>query len=97
MLRGLPATRVWSLGCGWFVIDGILVRFGVERFDAMGERFDPAVHEAVATTSVDEPALVGSVMHQATPGYRFGGKLLRAAMVNVGVASREAKRPRKQP
>jgi len=68
-------------------LEAVLVRYGVERVDAAGQRFDPAIHEAVAAVSVLDPDLVGRVVHQASPGYRFAGKVLRAAKVNVGVAS----------
>ena len=33
---------------------------------------------------VADPARHGVVVHEAEPGYRFGGRLLRAAKVNVG-------------
>ena len=67
-------------------LEGVLLRYGVERIDATGERFDPAVHEAVAT--VVDPQRVGMVIQQLEPGYRFGARLLRAAKVTVGVAPR---------
>lgn len=69
-------------------LEGVLVRYGVQRMDTVaGERFDPALHEAVAAVSVVDPELAGAVLRQATPGYRFAGKLLRAAKVSVGVES----------
>jgi len=67
-------------------LEAVLVRYGVERVDAAGQRFDPALHEAIAAVPVLEPELVGSVVDQVAPGYRFGGKVLRAAKVTVGVA-----------
>jgi molecular chaperone GrpE len=67
-------------------LEAVLVRYGVERVDAAGQRFDPAIHEAVATVPMLYPELVGSVVHQVAPGYRFGGKVLRAAKVSVGIA-----------
>lgn len=68
-------------------LEAVLGRYGVERVAAAGGRFDPAIHEAVAAVPVLDPELVGRVVHQAAPGYRFGGKVLRAAKVSVGVAS----------
>jgi molecular chaperone GrpE len=65
--------------------EAVLVRFGVERVDAAGRRFDPAIHEAITAVPVVDAELVGSVVHQDAPGYRFGGKVLRAAKVSVGV------------
>jgi molecular chaperone GrpE len=66
-------------------LEDVLIRYGLERFDAAGQRFNPALHEAVAAIPVVDPKLVGAVVRQAAPGYRFGGKLLRAAKVSVGV------------
>jgi len=55
--------------------------------DASGQRFDPKLHEAVAAVPVQDPTLVGTVVSQSAPGYRFGGRVLRAAKVSVGVQS----------
>ena len=58
-----------------------LGRLGVERVQSVGLPFDPAVHEAVQ--QVESDLSPGTVVHEMTPGDRFGGKLLRAAMVTV--------------
>jgi molecular chaperone GrpE len=76
-------------------LESVLVRYGVERVDAEGQRFDPALHEAVAAIPVVDPKLVGAVLLQMAPGYRFGGKVLRAAQVSVGVQSPAAVRGRR--
>ena len=68
-------------------LEGVLTRYGVERLDASGQSFDPTRHEAIATVPVRDPALVGTVVSQSAPGYRFGGRVLRAAKVSVGVQS----------
>jgi len=69
-------------------LEGVLLRYGVERIDAKNQTFDPALHEAVATVSVTDPARVGTVIEQYEPGYRFEAKLLRPARVGVGVTGR---------
>src|ERR1700690_1465684 len=74
-------------------LESLLVRYGVERVDAAGQRFDPALHEAVVATPVLEPNLVGAVLRQVAPGYRFGDKVLRAARVSVGVIRHGPGRP----
>ncbi|HEV2106857.1 MAG TPA: nucleotide exchange factor GrpE [Thermomicrobiales bacterium] len=62
---------------------GVLERFGVEPIDALGQRFDPAVHEAVAT----EPGTSGDyVVEVYQDGYQLGTALLRPAMVKTGDA-----------
>jgi molecular chaperone GrpE len=58
-----------------------LTRLGVERVDSVGQPFDPGLHEAVQHVESDAPP--GTVVHEMVPGYRVGGKLLRAAMVAV--------------
>jgi molecular chaperone GrpE len=63
-------------------LGGMLEGLGVEVIPTVGERFDPHVHEAVATEETDahEPDTVTQEMQR---GYRLGDKLLRPAMVKV--------------
>ena len=63
-------------------LGGVLEGLGVEAVPTVGERFDPHVHEAVATEQTDahEPDTVTQEMQR---GYRLGDKLLRPAMVKV--------------
>jgi molecular chaperone GrpE (heat shock protein) len=68
-------------------LEGVLRGYGVERVDAVGQRFDPSLHEAIGVTAVGDPARHGVVVHQAEPGYRFAGRLLRPAKVSVGKLS----------
>lgn len=65
-------------------LEGVLRGYGVELLDAEGQPFDPSLHEAVGVTAVSDPRRHGLVVHQAEPGYLFGGRLLRAAKVSVG-------------
>jgi molecular chaperone GrpE len=60
-----------------------LEREGLQRIDAEGAEFDPAVHDAILTQLTDDPALDGRVAHVALPGYRFADRLLRPAKVVV--------------
>jgi molecular chaperone GrpE len=63
-------------------LGGALEALGVEVVPTVGERFDPHVHEAVATeeTQEFEP---DTVMQEMQRGYRLGDRLLRPAMVKV--------------
>jgi molecular chaperone GrpE (heat shock protein) len=65
-------------------LEGVLRGYGVERIEALGQRFDPAVHEAIGMIAVDDPQRHGAVVHQVEPGYRMSGRLLRPARVSVG-------------
>ena len=68
-------------------LETIIRGYGLERIDAVGERFDPSLHEAVNIAPVTDPARHGLVLAQAEPGYRFGERLLRPAKVVVGKRS----------
>jgi len=65
-------------------LEGVLRGYGVERIEAIGQRFDPGMHEAIGVTAVGDPARHGVVVQQAEPGYRLAGRLLRPAKVSVG-------------
>jgi molecular chaperone GrpE len=56
---------------------------GLERIDPIGDRFDPAVHEAVATTPAMEPGQDDHVSATFQAGYLFKGNLIRPARVQV--------------
>ena len=56
---------------------------GLERIDPIGERFDPALHEAVATTPATEPGQDDHVSATFQAGYLFKGNLIRPAQVQV--------------
>ena len=57
-----------------------LKRFGFEEMQALGEMFDPELHNAVMRESGDEP---GKVLEVFQKGYRVKGKIIRYAMVKV--------------
>jgi molecular chaperone GrpE len=59
-----------------------LQRAGLESFGSEGEPFDPSVHEAVQhNTSPDVAGPTVTVVMRR--GYRFGDRVLRAALVGV--------------
>ena len=70
--------------------ENALAAAGVEPLDAVGQPFDPEVHEAVETEEV-EAEDEGKVIAQHTRGYRIGERLLRPARVKVGRYSNKAK------
>lgn len=76
MLEGLTMVRAQ--------FEGVLGSYGLERIVALGQPFDPAVHEAVATVAVDDPDDDGRVVDEWQRGYRAGGRVLRPAAVRVG-------------
>lgn len=63
-------------------LQATLERAGVEAYDPVGERFDPAWHEALQTRAVDGTE-AGVVVETLERGYRLDGQTLRAARVVV--------------
>ena len=59
-----------------------LARQGIEEIDALGQKFDPALHDAV---SVEQAPGVpdGQVLRVLQSGYRLGGRVVRFARVVV--------------
>jgi molecular chaperone GrpE len=66
-------------------------RIGLSRIKTVGERFDPQVHEAIQQKESAEAA-PGTILSEVVPGYRFGEKLVRAAMVVVARKPADAKK-----
>jgi molecular chaperone GrpE len=65
-------------------ISAALARVGVEPFSPLGEPFDPAVHEAVATLEQPEDgAASGTVTEVYQDGYRLDETIIRPARVVV--------------
>jgi molecular chaperone GrpE len=62
----------------------VLEKFGVKELPAVGEKFDPSVHEAVITEATDEHE-EGRVLEEYRKGYTIRDRLLRPAQVKVAV------------
>ena len=63
-------------------LDDIFAKLGLQAFGAVGDPFDPAIHEAVMHNESDEVAepTATTIMR---PGYKHNERLLRPAMVGV--------------
>ena len=59
-----------------------LARFGLKAIEAKGQKFDPNVHQAVATQATGEVE-DNTVIEEMRKGYLLNGRLLRPAMVTV--------------
>lgn len=66
----------------WKQLNGLLDTLGVKQIPAVGEPFDPHVHEAVVTEATDEYE-PDTVIQEIVAGYRLGDKLIRPALVKV--------------
>jgi molecular chaperone GrpE len=63
-------------------LETAVARIGLEKFGEVGEGFDPTVHEAL-TTEVRDDVTEPTVVAIYQPGYRYAGRVLRAARVAV--------------
>ncbi len=60
----------------------VLASRGVEEIKAVGETFDPSLHEAVS--SIDDPNTESQkIVQEYRKGYKFGSKVIRHSMVVV--------------
>jgi molecular chaperone GrpE len=94
--RALEAARAAGEAAG--IVDGVelirreflkvLERHGVTRYSALGQRFDPNHHEAIArVVSIDKEP--DTVVGETVPGYSLHGRVLRPAQVAVAAAPDE--------
>ncbi|MEK7583358.1 MAG: nucleotide exchange factor GrpE [Patescibacteria group bacterium] len=57
--------------------ESLLKKYGVERIAVAGQKFDPAIHEAVGELADDKDLV------EERPGYTMHGKVIRPARVNT--------------
>ena len=60
----------------------ILTKLGIEEIPALGETFDPALHNAVMHVE-DDTVGENTIVDVFQAGFRLGGKVIRFAMVKV--------------
>ncbi|HKQ18584.1 MAG TPA: nucleotide exchange factor GrpE, partial [Candidatus Eisenbacteria bacterium] len=61
----------------------VLRREGLEPIQSKGAPFDPSVHDAIAVAKAPANVAPGTVIEEASPGYRFKDRVLRHAKVIV--------------
>jgi len=69
-------------------LNEVLAEMGVQPIAAVGERFDPHFHEAVATEETDEVP-PNTITAEFLRGYRIDNKVVRASMVKVSTGKSE--------
>jgi molecular chaperone GrpE len=68
----------------------VVGRLGYQRINPLGERFDPARHEAARVVPGGDGVEPGTVVEVNRPGYLDGtGALVRAAVVTVAQAQEQ--------
>ncbi len=73
-----------ELICGQF--NDVLKGYGLAEIEAVGQPFDPEVHEALAEVPDDEHA-PGTVIEEMEKGYKLNDKVVRYARVVVSKAT----------
>ena len=63
-------------------LEDSLAKHGCQRIAALGEAFDPNVHEAISQMPSDQYA-AGQVAHEAVVGYRLHDRVIRPSQVVV--------------
>ena len=76
-----------ELICGQF--NDVLKGYGLAEIEAVGQPFDPEVHEALAEVPDDEHA-PGTVIEEMEKGYKLNDKVVRYARVVVSKAGAES-------
>jgi molecular chaperone GrpE len=76
--------RNWFDGIKMVVrqFDDVLQSQGLSAIPAIGEKFDPAQHEAIASEETDEHE-EGTIVEEMQPGYRLHNRVLRPTLVKV--------------
>ena len=68
------------------------------RIQAKGKKFDPNLHQAM-TEIEDNESEIGTIIQEIQPGYMFGDRLLRPALVGVSkknISKNEEKNEKKE-
>ena len=67
----------------------VLTKEGLEEIEALGTKFDPNLHEAFSYVSKEdsEDGVITAVIRK---GYKLGGKVIRASLVEVNKRLKEA-------
>ena len=68
----------------------VLANVGLQPINAVGELFDPNLHQAIQRVEVDSEEDNDRVQKELAKGYTLKGRLLRPSMVSVGVYSGNA-------
>jgi molecular chaperone GrpE len=67
---------------------GVLLEAGLKPIPAVGEMFDPNLHEALMREPSEQPE--NTIVEEIKKGYLFGEKTIRPSLVKVAAASESA-------
>ena len=70
----------------------------IVKIQAKGKKFDPNLHQAMTEIEDNDPE-IGTIIQEIQPGYMFGERLLRPALVGISkknVSKNEEKKEKKR-
>jgi len=62
-------------------LEKILNKYGLEKIKALGEEFDPAIHEAMLQEESDKKS--GMILEEIVKGWKLNGKVIRPTKVKI--------------
>jgi len=62
-------------------LEKILNKQGLEKIKALGEKFDPALHEAMLQEESDKES--GTILEEMVKGWKLNGKVIRPTKVKI--------------
>jgi molecular chaperone GrpE len=80
-------TNEWVHGI-WHIqkqLEQVLADEGATEIPALGQRFDPSLHDALEEVSSEKPE--GEIVEVVLKGYQIGDKILRHVRVKVSVGN----------
>lgn len=69
-------------------LQGVFAKHGLEKIRAVGEKYDPFLHEVVCHTAADG-APPGTVTLVTQDGYKLHGRTIRHAHVGIAMETQE--------
>lgn len=86
VLESMDQARLWikDLAPIEAQLEKVLLGFGLKPLGAVGESFDPKVHESVELVAVADENKDNIIVELVSSGYAIGEKILRPAKVKVG-------------
>jgi molecular chaperone GrpE len=62
-------------------LEKILNKQGLEKIEALGKKFDPALHEAMLQEESDKES--GTILEEIVKGWKLNGKVIRPTKVKI--------------
>jgi molecular chaperone GrpE len=85
------ADKNWRSGVEYIYgqLKGVIEQNGVKEVNPIGQKFDPAIHEAMKYESVEDKSKAGTIISVIEKGYILGSKLIKPAKVVVAESKSE--------